>query len=329
MGFNELPPIEKLDVYLDAAFKRARMNARKYVLKDSEKSALKRTRLLALIKITTVKDYLKESFLSIIAKYPNFDNLTEFYTQLLKVTLDYKQLKKSLGSLDWFVKQLSVLSKKYARLVRSAMSASDIDAKMSAYYGRVSSLLKQISQELEALHVARQQLREFPSIKEGLFTICIAGFPNVGKSTLLGKLTPAKPEINRYAFTTKKLNLGYRSWNGVRAQFIDTPGALNRLEKMNIIEKQAFLAMKYVSHVIVYIFDLTEESYPLSDQQKLFKRLKDFDKKMFAYLSKTDMLDKKTIANFQKSFEKKKIPLFISKEGLLTSLSLQQKEFLK
>ncbi len=328
MGFTDLPPIEKIDAYLDSAFKRARTNARDYTLQESEKSALARTRVLALVKIGTVKDYLSESFKSIIAKYPNFDNLSEFYTQLLKVSLNYKQLKKSLGSLDWFIKQLGTLSKKYGRLVRSATSATEVDKKMAEYYGRASSLLKQIKNELHQLHLARQQLREFPSIKEGLFTVCIAGFPNVGKSTLLAKLTPAKPEINQYAFTTKKLNMGYvTSQNGTKMQFIDTPGALNRLEKMNDIEKQAFLAMKYVANVIVYVFDLTGGSYPLADQQKLFKRLKDLDKTLICYLSKTDILDEETVAAFQKSFEKKVIPLTTTREELLSLLAKKQKEF--
>ncbi|MCF7798325.1 50S ribosome-binding GTPase [Candidatus Woesearchaeota archaeon] len=327
MAFNDLPPIEKLDVYLDSAFKRARTNARKYVLKESEKSALARTRTLALLKIGTIKDYLSESFRSIIAKYPNFDNLTEFYTQLLKVLLDYKKLKKSLGSIDWFVKQLALLSKKYGRLVRSATSANQVDMFMGEYYGRVSSSLKQIKGELQSLHGARQQLREFPSIKEGLFTVCIAGFPNVGKSTLLSKLTPAKPEINRYAFTTKKLNMGYSADDGKKIQFIDTPGALNRLEKMNEIEKQAFLAMKYVGDVLVYVFDLTEDSYPLADQQKLFKRLKDLDKTMLCYLSKTDILDSSVITDFQETFVKKKIPLYLNQEQLLAALYLLHKDF--
>jgi nucleolar GTP-binding protein len=327
MGFTDLPTIEKMDVYMDTAFKKARTNARNYVLKESEKSALARTRTLALVKISSVQDHLVESFKVIIAKYPNFDNLSEFYTQLLKVSVDYKALKKSLGALDWCMKQISIISKKYRSLIRSATAPEVIDKQMSAYYGRVSSLLRQLKPELASLHIARQQLREFPSIKDGLFTVCIAGFPNVGKSTLLSKLTPAKPEINRYAFTTKKLNLGYVTFNGVKAQFIDTPGALNRLEKMNAIEKQAFLAMKYVGNLIVYVFDVTEDSYPLADQKKLLKRLKELDKPLLCYLSKTDIADKDAIADFKASFEKKKIPLFTSQKELLAEIELMQKKF--
>jgi len=38
-------------------------------------------------------------------------------------------------------------------------------------------------------------MKGFPSIKTNLPTIAIAGFPNVGKTTLLSKITDAKPKI--------------------------------------------------------------------------------------------------------------------------------------
>lgn len=137
-------------------------------------------------------------------------------------------------------------------------------------------------------------------------TVAIAGFPNVGKTTLLSKITSSTPEINSYAFTTKGLNLGYAKMKNLKIQFIDTPGTLNRLNKMNSIEKQAHLAMKYVTDIIIYIFDLTE-SYPLADQEKLFKRIKEYDLPEIIYLSKTDLLDKDTIGSFKKKHPKTKI----------------------
>ena len=133
-------------------------------------------------------------------------------------------------------------------------------------------------------------MKDFPTIKTGVTTACIFGFPNVGKSTLLSKLTTAKPEIKPYAFTTKQLNIGYLQEAHRRIQIIDTPGTLNRFEKMNAIEQQAYLALKFCAEIIIYVYDLTESSAPLADQKKLYQALRLLKKPVVIYLSKTDML---------------------------------------
>jgi nucleolar GTP-binding protein len=145
-------------------------------------------------------------------------------------------------------------------------------------------------------------MADFPVIKTDLFSVCIAGFPNVGKTTLLSKLTVSKPDIQAYAFTTKQLNLGYAEMQGQKIQFIDTPGTLARPEKMNNIEKQAYLAIKYVADLVLYIFDITEP-YPLEDQKKLLENLKEFRKPIILYLSKTDILEQDLINKFRQDFK--------------------------
>ncbi len=57
------------------------------------------------------------------------------------------------------------------------------------FAGRAFSVMKQIRKELEFLEQARKILSEFPSIKSDMKKIAIAGFPNVGKSTLLAKIS--------------------------------------------------------------------------------------------------------------------------------------------
>ena len=327
MGFTDLPTIETADTYLDNAFKKARAMARDHTLGDHEKSKIQREKTLGLIKINAIKDYLIAQFDIIIAKYPNMDNLSEFYVQLLRLTLNFKQLKKSLGSLNWANDQIRILNRVTRPKLLGTTEVEQAQQAQRAYYGRISSVIKQIKKELAYLHLARQMMRTYPSIKENLFTVCIAGFPNVGKSTLLSKITPAKPEIGSYAFTTKQLNLGYMTTEGIKFQFIDTPGTLNRIEKMNPIETQAYLAIRYVANAIIYVFDITEESgYMLKDQQKLLKVLKETGKTIYCYLSRTDLLRQEEIDAFMKTFDKKKIPLFTSFDDIQIALLSQYKK---
>ena len=68
---------------------------------------------------------------------------------------------------------------------------------------------------------------------------------------------------------------------------------------MNVVEKTANLAIKYCAHILIYIYDLTEP-YPLKDQQKLLKNLKEFDKPVIVYIMKSDILKKDFVENFLK-----------------------------
>ncbi|MCA9478211.1 MAG: 50S ribosome-binding GTPase [Nanoarchaeota archaeon] len=327
MGFSDLPIIERSDVFLDIAFKKARDAARNHTLADYEKSALNKEKTLSLVKLKAVRESLSKQLQLIIDKYPNFDNLHEFYAKLLRLTLDYKQLKKTLGSVNWLLGQVRDFTKSYNLKVKRAQDPATIKKLMNEYYGRISSVFKQVKKEFEYLHKARQVMRNYPLIKENMLTICLAGFPNVGKSTLLSKLTPAKPEINEYAFTTKRLNLGYKSLNAIKIQFIDTPGTLNRPEKMNPVEIQAYLAMRYVANFIVYVFDLTEHTYSIKDQLKLLERLKEYDKPLFAYISKQDLITEGDIEQFkEKYFSNKKIPLHLDMEELTEELLIVYKK---
>ncbi len=321
MGFSDLPTIQRAQEYLDISFQRARTNARNHTLADKEKSVLNREKSLALIKVTTIGDYLTSKFDQLIAKYPDFDSLSEFYVQLINLTLSYSDLKKSLGAIQWFSRRVHTMTKQFSRQIKTSSSPQDVGAHLRSYYGRVSSLLKQIDASLSYLHQARQTMRTYPRIKDE-FSVALAGFPNVGKSTLLARLTEAKPDIQNYAFTTKTLNVGYRDIHAISFQLIDTPGTLAREEKMNDVELQASLAIKYCAQCIVYVFDITEQcGYTIAEQLKLFKQLKKFGKPMVAFLSKQDLLTPGDVDSFRENhFSGKVIPLVTQDSDIDTFL---------
>jgi len=295
MNFQYIPPVETSDHYLDSAFKSARK-------KNSGKIQgewIDKVRRKELIKIDVAKDKLTIPLKKIIDDYPNFDTLPKFYTELTTLTLDVEKVKHALASVKWAVGRIGAFQKMYARNISKSSKQPEIKKAIKDYYGRVSSVLKRQDKHFKTLNKARKVMRTYPDIKD-MFTICIFGFPNVGKSTLLNTLAKTKAKTAAYAFTTIGINVGYMKIKDQEIQLLDVPGTLARLDKQNLIERQAYAALK-ISHAVIYVFDLTEP-YVMSDQEQLLKVISK-EKDTLLYLSKADILSKEQIAEFKKKHD--------------------------
>ncbi len=318
MNFQDLAKVEKSQFYLDVAFKAGIKKAA--LLKSSiriKSNKVEKARRIEHARIMTVKDKLVNSLYKIITRFPSMDSLPEFYVELIKCTLDFEKIKKSLGNINWAMKKTSELCAETFVKFNVAKSIAEITKARQTFSGRTSSVLKKINPDLAFLETARMEMKGFPSIKTSLMTVAITGFPNVGKSTLLKKITHANPKIGNYPFTTKNLNLGYAYVNDSKVQFIDTPGTLNRYNKMNAIEKKSFLVMKYVADLLIFIFDLTGE-YPVERQTELFRKIQEFDKPIIIFVSKADLIDGEMLKEFCNScnalHEAEKLEVAIEKE---------------
>ncbi|KAJ1561449.1 Nucleolar GTP-binding protein 1, partial [Nowakowskiella sp. JEL0078] len=119
-------------------------------------------------------------------------------------------------------------------------------------------------------------LGRLPSIDPNTRTLLICGYPNVGKSSFINKLTRADVEVQPYAFTTKSLYVGHMDYKHLRWQVIDTPGILDHpLEQRNTIEMQSITALAHLRSAILYFMDLSEQcGYSVKDQIKLFHSIK-------------------------------------------------------
>lgn len=121
-----------------------------------------------------------------------------------------------------------------------------------------------------------------------------SGFPNVGKSSFINKITRADVEVQPYAFTTKSLYVGHTDYKYLRWQVIDTPGILDHsLEERNVIEMQAVTALAHLRACVLYIMDLSEQcGHTLDEQVKLFESIKPLfaNKPLIIVANKTDIV---------------------------------------
>lgn len=294
MKITNIPPIERASVHIDIAFRRAKTKAELVKKRLKGKLTIPRIREIERTRFATAAESLVKRLKKIVNSFPDVNILSPFYQELMKATLDVPALEKSLSSIQWLSEKIAELQSQYRRKLNRSRTQTEIHNIRSSFYGRLSSLCTKHDGEFACLDKARKVMRSYPIIRN-IPTVAIVGFPNVGKTTLLSKLSSSTPEIAEYAFTTKHVNLGYIQFGHNKIQLVDTPGTLSRVDKMNAIEKQAMIAIKYLAHALIYVFDPTEP-YPLERQEQLLALLENEKKQIILYMSKADTAKEHEIA---------------------------------
>lgn len=278
MNFQKLVTVESADEYLDQAFRQAGVNAeraRETRAQQTRFGKLMKSKDVEREKVLAVQKVLRSNLQRILKSFPSLDQLPKFYLELIKITLDYGKFKKAFGGVQWAQQRIDAITQKQLQRIKRAAAASAVNLMRREYYGRTASIMKQINDNLQYLKEARRVMKKYPDIKEDISTVAICGLPNVGKSTLLKALTSAQPEIKEYPFTTKTVNAGILKTLTKTYQVVDTPGTLDRpLEKTNAIEKQAYLVVKYLADLVLFVFDPTETcGFSIQEQLNVFERI--------------------------------------------------------
>lgn len=230
----------------------------------------------------------------IIQEFPKLDDVHPFYADLMNVLYDKDHYKLGLGQLNTARHLIDTVAKDYVRLLKYGDSLYRCKQLKRAALGRMATIMKRQAANLTYLEQVRQHLARLPSIDPYTRTIIICGFPNVGKSSFINKITRADVEVQPYAFTTKSLYVGHTDYKYLRWQVIDTPGILDHpLEERNVIEMQAVTALAHLRAAVLYFLDLSEQcGHSIQEQISLFESIKPLfsNKPLIVVLNKMDVL---------------------------------------
>lgn len=285
--FRNIPTVLRSEELIDKMFRRAKKVEVAY-----SRNRIAMEKNLSISKIYTARDVAVSTLRKYVKEFPYINKLHPFYRSLIDLLVDKNKYKKSLGSLNWATGRIESFASKYASKIKGARDVEDILKLRKEFYGRASSVIKDVSKDLKYLNEVRNIMRNLPDVRVDIPTVVIAGYPNVGKSELVAKISSARPEIAPYPFTTKGIILGHLEGKNGRIQIIDTPGLLDRpLSERNKIEKQAILALKYLADIIVFLLDPSETcGYEMKEQIKLLEEIsKDFPVPIIVAENKVDI----------------------------------------
>ncbi|PRQ32928.1 putative nucleolar GTP-binding protein [Rosa chinensis] len=255
--------------------------------------AINRLRQFYMRKVKYTQTNFHEKLSTIIDEFPRLDDIHPFYGDLLHVLYNKDHYKLALGQINTARNLISKIAKDYVKLLKYGDSLYRCKSLKVAALGRMCTVIKRIGPSLAYLEQIRQHMARLPSIDPNTRTILICGYPNVGKSSFINKITRADVDVQPYAFTTKSLFVGHTDYKYLRYQVIDTPGILDRpFEDRNIIEMCSITALAHLRAAVLFFLDISGScGYTIAQQAALFHSIKSLfmNKPLIIVCNKTDL----------------------------------------
>lgn len=263
--FANIPTIMTAEEIIEFAHNRSTKISMKSSLRMKK---IERSRIREVARLQEFTKQVKTKLSEAVEQFPSVERLHPFYVELSEILVGNDKLKQSLGAVYNCIPPIDDITDKHLQAIKLADDFRQMKKSRSAAKGRISSIVRATAENLDFIINAKNILSKLPGIAPNSPTIVCAGFPNVGKSTLVKAVSTAEPEIAYYPFTTKSVIIGHLKVDNHSVQIVDTPGILDRpMAKRNEIEREAIAALKYLANVIIFMIDPSEACGWTFDQQ--------------------------------------------------------------
>lgn len=253
---------------------------------------ISRIRSFYVRKVKHAAEQFETRLSDIIREFPVIEDIHPFYSDLMGILYDRDHYKIALGRINTVKHKVDSICKEYCRLINFGDSLYRCKELKRAALGRMATVIKKLSDSTKYLEEVRQHLSRLPTIDTSARTILICGYPNVGKSSFMNKISNAHVDVQSYAFTTKSIFVGHFDYSDLKWQVLDTPGIFDQpLETRNSIEMQTITALAHLRTAVLFFIDPSEScGFSLVDQIALYENLTPLlSSQVLIVLSKCDL----------------------------------------
>ncbi len=128
-------------------------------------------------------------------------------------------------------------------------------------FGVAKAQIARLREKMEVAAAKKGAGAGFFVKKSGDATVILLGFPSVGKSTLLNRITGAKSKTASYAFTTLSVIPGVLNYNQAKIQILDVPGIVAGAASGRGRGKEVLAMVRAADLILVLIDALHPEHY--------------------------------------------------------------------
>ncbi|RUM47772.1 MAG: hypothetical protein DSY37_01545 [Hyperthermus sp.] len=220
------------------------------------------------------------------ARMPSIKEMGDYHKALLEAFIGIDAYSRALRQLKKGVGLVKKFWDEYKLLITTSNNPREAARFRKEGCGRILSVVRRLNKHLKLLSEVRRELAKTHVIAEGLPIVVVAGIPNAGKSTLVSKLSTAKPEIAEYPFTTKQIIVGKVTTRTPHFYIVDTPGILEKApSKYTPIEKKAIAALKSLPDIILFLVDASPSpASGIREQARLASEIAELVDKKFTRL---------------------------------------------
>jgi len=199
--------------------------------------------------------------------------LSDFDRALLDQAFGTGTVDRHLLRLRRAEERIRTAAREAERSIARASGSEELGELVRGFYGRLASFVREVDPDLVKLRDVRRFLKQRPRLDASFPRLVVAGFPNVGKSSLVACLSSARPKVADYPFTTVAIAVGHADLGFDRLQVVDTPGVLGRRDRANPAEAEAETTVARAASVVLFVLDPSGSAgYPLEEQEALLER---------------------------------------------------------